>query len=167
MDTFAVSVVLDGIELDDDVLDTLFRDLPDAVPSHVNGVVTVSAPLEAADPEAAALQLIGRLRILLPAARPVRLDQDLVSVSDVAERTGRSRESVRLLVEGRRGPGGFPAPIGTVGDGIRVWPWAIVADWFRESLGQDLGERGVPPGTAARIDAALSNEHTAPLGHVA
>lgn len=166
MGTFTVAVVLESIELDDEVLDTMFRDLPDAVPSDVNGVVTISAPVKADDPEAAAHRLIARLRPLLPGARPVRLDQDLVSITDIAERTGRTRESVRLLADGRRGPGGFPAPIGTVGDGIRVWPWTVVVDWFRESLGHDLDERGVPPAVAARVDAMLSNDRTAPSDHI-
>lgn len=154
--TFTVGVVLEEFELTDDALDAIFTALPDAVPSDIAGLVTVTAPVEADDPETAAFALIERLAQAVPGAVPARLDQDLVSIPDVAERVGRSRESVRLLVEGRRGPGGFPAPVGTVGDGIRVWPWASVLGWFASALGEDLGERGVPPEAAAVVDSCLS-----------
>ncbi len=156
MQTYTVAVVLENVELTDDVLDAIFAELEDAVPSQVGGVFQVSAPVDAPNDEIAAFKLIEHLQAVLPSAALVRLDQDLVSIPDIAERTGRSRESIRLLVDGKRGPGSFPLPVGTVGDAIRVWPWAVVVDWFRESLDEDLGERGVSPRTAALIDACLA-----------
>lgn len=154
--TFNVGVVLEQIELTDDALDRIFDALPDAVPAAVGGLVTVTAPMEGRDAETAAFALVEALAQALPDAVAARLDQDLVSIPDIAERTDRSRESIRLLVEGRRGPGKFPAPVGTVGDGIRVWPWASVLEWFAAALGEDLGERGVPPETAAVVDSCLA-----------
>lgn len=155
MDTYIVSIVLEDIDFSDDVLDVLFAKLEDAVPSSVNGVVKLTAPVEAADDESAAFHLIDQVHGLLPGATAVRLDQDLVAIPDIAERTERSRESVRLLVDGKRGPGDFPGPVGAVGDAIRVWPWAIVLDWFRDSMHEDLGQRGVSPQAAALVDAYL------------
>jgi predicted DNA-binding transcriptional regulator AlpA len=128
----------------------------------------VSSPVDAADAEAATLQLADTITTAFPGAIAVRVDQDLVSIPDIAERTDRSRESVRLLVEAKRGPGGFPAPVGTVGDGIRVWPWASVLDWVTNTLGEDLGERGVPPEVAAVVDASLlaRRQHVRRPAHV-
>jgi hypothetical protein len=159
MNPFTVSVVLDDVDLSDEIIEAVFALIEDAVPSAVNGVVVVTAPVAAQDDEAAAFQLIAQLRAALPEATPVRLDQDLVSISDIAQRVGRTRESVRLLVEGKRGPGDFPPPVGTVGGGIRVWPWAVVLDWYRDALGEDLDERGVRPETAALVDACLAGEN--------
>ena len=153
--TFNVSLVIDQLPLTDENLDRLFEVLPDAVPASIAGLVTVSAPIEAADAEVAAFALAQALTGAFPGAVAVRVDQDLVSIPDIAERTDRSRESVRLLVEGKRGPGRFPSPIGTVGDGIRIWPWATVVNWFATSLGHDLGEQGVPPEVAAVVDACF------------
>lgn len=153
--TYNVSVVLEGVELTDATLDRLFSTLPDAVPADIAGLVTVTASIDASDPEAAAFALVDALHRAVPAAVAVRLDQDLVAIPDIAERTERTRESVRLLVEGKRGPGAFPLPVGTVGDGIRVWPWASVLDWFRNAYGVDLGERGIPPEVAAVVDSCL------------
>lgn len=158
MHTYTVSVVVDNLELTDDVLDALFTGIKDAVPSSINGVVKVTSPVPADDDHAAALRLIDLIHAALPQAIPVRLDQDLVSITDIAERSGRTRESVRLFVEAKRGPGYFPPPIGIVGNAIRVWPWNSVLDWFREALGEELDERGVSPETAATIDAYLAEK---------
>lgn len=62
---------------------------------------------------------------------------DLVTATAIAERVGRSRESVRLLVEGKRGPGGFPSPIAWVDAKTRLWQWADVSRWFTDTLGQE------------------------------
>jgi hypothetical protein len=66
--------------------------------------------------------------------------EDLVSASVIAARTGRSREGVRLLAEGRRGPGGFPAPIAWVDAKTRLWHWSDVATWFAEQLDERVAD---------------------------
>lgn len=154
--TFNVSLVLENIELTDERLDHIFEALPDAVPANAGGILTLTAPVQAANAETAAFHLVEVVAAVLPDAIAIRLDQDLVAIPDIAERTGRSRESIRLLVEGKRGPGRFPSPVGTVGGGIRVWPWASVLDWFLNKLGEDLGEHGVPAEVAAVVDACLA-----------
>lgn len=153
---FNVSLVLENVEWTDENLERIFDVLPDAVPAKLGGVVTVSCPVVAPSAEAAAFHLVSVIGGVLPEAVAARLDQDLVSIPDIAERTKRSRESVRLLVEGKRGPGGFPSPVGVVGDAIRVWAWASVLEWFAQRLGDDLGEHAVPPEIAASVDAVLA-----------
>lgn len=70
----------------------------------------------------------------------VGVEKDIhVVIGDIAEYTGRSRESIRLLVEGKRGPGGFPEPLWRVAGGRGVWLWPDVAVWFRDVLGEPLG----------------------------
>lgn len=154
--TFNVSLVLDNIEFTDEHLGHIFEALPDAVPANVGGLMTLTAPVQAPNAETAAFHLVEVVGEVLPDAIAIRLDQDLVSIPDIAERTGRSRESIRLLVEGKRGPGEFPSPVGTVGDGIRVWPWASILGWFLNEFGEDLGEQAVPAEVAAVVDACLA-----------
>lgn len=156
MNIYNVAVVVDGLDPNDAALDKLFAALPDAVPSSVGGAVSISSPVEASSEEDAAFALVVALEDLFPDAVMVRLDQDLVSIPDIAERVDRSRESIRLFVEGKRGPGSFPVPIGTVGDGIRVWPWATVVEWFEGELGLVLDENLVRPAAAAVVDACLA-----------
>ena len=59
--------------------------------------------------------------------------QDLVSLKSIAERMGRSYEGLRLIAQGRRGPGGFPAPIS--GDGWALYSFAGVCEWFQANYG--------------------------------
>ncbi len=65
-------------------------------------------------------------------------DDDLATMSAIAKRAGRTPESVRLLVIGRRGPGGFPPAAGRLDARTKAWRWADVARWFAETLGQPL-----------------------------
>jgi len=53
---------------------------------------------------------------------------DLVSLKDIAARTGRSYESVRKLAHGQRGPGGFPAPLSS--GQWALYSWAEVSAWL-------------------------------------
>lgn len=49
--------------------------------------------------------------------------------SEIAERLGRTRQSVDMLVRAKRGPGGFPSPVsGNVRNPL--WRWADVEAWF-------------------------------------
>ena len=66
----------------------------------------------------------------VPGLRVTRIEpDDLVTMTEIAERLGRSRESVRLLVQGARGPGGFPAPVSHLKARSRLWRWSEVAAW--------------------------------------
>jgi hypothetical protein len=54
--------------------------------------------------------------------------EDLVTLKEIAARTGRTYESVRLLAAGKRGPGGFPGPMSSAG--WTLYSWAQVCHWF-------------------------------------
>ncbi|MDP4013437.1 MAG: hypothetical protein U0990_02220 [Candidatus Nanopelagicales bacterium] len=70
--------------------------------------------------------------------RSVGTDPELVSLREIADRTGRTYESVRLLSTGARGPGGFPASL--TSNGPAVYRWDRVATWFGAEAG--TAERG-------------------------
>ena len=75
----------------------------------------------------------------LPEAQLLRVEEDdLATMADIAKRAGRTPESVRLLVNGKRGPGGFPPAAGRLDARTRVWRLSDVAAWFAETLGQPL-----------------------------
>ena len=81
----------------------------------------------------------------VPGLRVVQLEpDDLVTMSDIAQRTGRTRESIRLLIAGERGPGGFPVPFTHFGERQRMWRWGAVAAWFASELGESriIGDPG-------------------------
>ncbi len=79
------------------------------------------------------------LQNALPEAQILRVeDDDLATMADIAGRAGRSAEGVRLLVAGKRGPGGFPPAAGRIDARTKVWRWSDVAEWFAEALGEPL-----------------------------
>ncbi len=78
----------------------------------------------------------------------------LVSLADIAQRTGRTKEGVRLLTIGSRGPGGFPAPILSHRGGQRYWSWPEVAAWFRAAELADV-EPDPAEGMVHAFNAAL------------
>jgi len=62
------------------------------------------------------------------------LDEDLLTLADIADRIGQSRESVRRYATGERGPGGFPPPANPARDGTVFYRWSEVAPWVRQNL---------------------------------
>ena len=86
---------------------------------------------------------------------PLAIEDELVSMSDIAERVGRSRQSVSMLVSGQRGTGNFPRP---AAGNVRspLWHWADVAAWFESREGENaMPEDRVR--TIAAINGALAN----------
>jgi hypothetical protein len=78
------------------------------------------------------------------------------------DQLGRSRESVRLLAAGERGPGDFPAPVSHLKARTRLWRWSEVAGWAK-SHDQPID---LSAATAiAAINAALTLRQT--LGELA
>jgi hypothetical protein len=67
------------------------------------------------------------------------IDEDLLTLADIADRIGRSRESVRRYAIGARGGGAFPPPVSPERDiGTAFYRWSEVAPWLRERLGMDV-----------------------------
>jgi hypothetical protein len=85
---------------------------------------------------------------------PLAIEDELVSMADIAERTGRSRQSVSMLVSGQRGRGGFPrAAAGNVRSPL--WHWADVAAWFAGNGDSVAVEDRIR--TIASVNGALAN----------
>lgn len=69
---------------------------------------------------------------------PMRVvDQDLVTLGDIAARVGLSRQCVSRYATGHRGPGGFPPPMNYGRPGIMLYRWCEVVPWMRD-MGVDM-----------------------------
>ncbi|MDX6648421.1 MAG: hypothetical protein QOJ97_372 [Solirubrobacteraceae bacterium] len=85
--------------------------------------------------EQAVLSAVRDVGDVFPEATLLEVKPDvLVTLDDIAARMGRTHESVRLLVKGKRGPGRFPAAAGGRGRKSKVWRWYEVERWFREEM---------------------------------
>ncbi|MBJ7610547.1 MAG: hypothetical protein JF887_14135 [Candidatus Dormibacteraeota bacterium] len=133
----------------DEHLDDLFEaGCDDATVGSVDGVHFAEFDREASSLTEALASAISAVESV-PTLRVKRIEpDDLVTASDIADRLDRSRESVRLLVAGQRGPGGFPSPVSHLRARNRLWRWSEVAAW--------AGAAGSPPADDARIIAALN-----------
>lgn len=85
------------------------------------------------------------------------VDEDLVTVEEIAQRVGRSRTAVRLWAAVSPGRGNFPAPV-AVGPPA-AYRWSDVVEWLRVWLGVDVP--GHEPVVAA-VDLALRLRALAP-----
>jgi hypothetical protein len=66
-----------------------------------------------------------------PGCRVQRVGHDDdVSLAEIGRRVGRTREYVRLLARGRRGPGGFPQQLAHHSQPL--WSWQAVSEWCVE-----------------------------------
>jgi hypothetical protein len=101
----------------------------------------------------------------LPTTTILRVEEDdLATMADIAKRSGRTPESIRLLVRGKRGPGGFPPAAGRLDARTKVWRWADVARWFEEILGEPLPDTSDSAFLQAFNDALDIRRLTARLG---
>ncbi|MFD6953179.1 hypothetical protein A6A08_13105 [Nocardiopsis sp. TSRI0078] len=148
--------VLDGISLDDhDAVQSLSEDLG-ALVSTFHGVPRMSVSGEGKNAVSAALAVVKRAYELVPSMRIVRLDRELVGVSDIAELTGRTRQNVTQWVRGQRHDGvPFPSPEAVVGRSL-VWLWPEVDAWLR-GLGLDDGLNWPTRDEMTEIDWGLRN----------
>lgn len=134
MPTFEFTVALDRAPADDD-FDRLFEaGLDDTTPETRDGRGILNVARDAASMSAAIVSVVRD--VARAGFRVVGVeDDDLVSLKTVAQRTGRSYESVRLLATGKRGPGEFPEPLS--GDGWALYSWALVAEWYSRNYGPE------------------------------
>jgi hypothetical protein len=91
-------------------------------------------------------------------------EDDLATMADIAKRSGRTPESIRLLVNGKRGPGGFPPAAGRLDSRTKIWRWADVAQWFETALDEPLPDTSDSAFLQAFNDALEIRRLTAALG---
>jgi hypothetical protein len=146
-----------GVDLDNEgTLELLGERLSDLTWSESDGTVLAILHTDAENPVAAAVEAARKILHVFPEVKVLDVDQELVSASDIAFRIGVSREAVRLWIEGHRGPGEFPSPIGVVGNGkSRVWRWNDVHFWLRHNFRIGDDETYLTPQQVAELNAAL------------
>lgn len=151
-----VPLRVDGIDLDDEsTLGTIGMHLSDALWSSVDGAVTAELEVDEERAVEAVIEFTRRVVCHLANATVRDVRRDIVSASDIAQRTGFSREAVRKWTAAQRG---FPSPLATVGGGqrpTRIWLWHDVAHWLAAEYGYPVDPDWPDAATIAHIDAQL------------
>lgn len=134
MTTYEFTLHLDR-EVTEDEADALYGAFDDGSIVTGDGGTAIEFTREAPSWTEAFITAISDIEEAVPGLRVIGAGQeDLVSTLEVAQRTGRSREAVRLWATGKRGPGDFPAPAWESPGGERFWHWADVARWARDRM---------------------------------
>lgn len=142
MRTFEFTIVAAGADLPDETLeDRIYTaGCDDALLSVVKGSILLDFNREAKNLTHAIISAITDIRSA--GLEIVRIEPDsYASLSDIAERSGLTRQSVSLLVQGKRGPGGFPLPSIRVTTDSPLWDWLFVARWLHQN--QKIKDRTV------------------------
>ena len=146
MSEWTFRLTLAGIALTDEELDALFEaGCDDATFSlERDGTVLGFFDREADRQEDAVLSAIDNVESAAIGVRVLRVsqDDDWLAASEVAERVGRTRQSIGLLIRGDRGPGGFPAAVARHGARNPLWSWAEVEAWFERYEPLAVRKRG-------------------------
>lgn len=159
------TLVLGGASvLDESVLDALYEAGCDDATFGERGSSEYATFHRSAPTFAAAvIAAIRAVEKAAPGTRVLRIEpEDFVSASAIARRCRRSRESVRLLVEGERGPGAFPDPVRWVDARTTLWRWSDVAEWFERRLGERVDAPELARVVAA-LNGVLETRHQAGL----
>ena len=159
MSTHHFTLIVDGPDIQSDaVIDALYEaGCDDALIGRTDGIQYVEFDREAAGPVEAVLSAVADIE-RVDGVQVVRMaDAGLVSMADIAARTGRTREGVRLLVTGARGPGGFPPPVTDPRGRYRLWRWSDVERWLAASLGERTAT--VEDHALAAVNASLELRH--------
>ncbi len=137
---YEFTFVVDGVTVESELDVSMVFDEFDGLLAAHHGHHLLIVGAEGRTASDAAQRLIARLRRALPNIRLLRLDPDLVGVSDIAERVGRSRQNVLQWINGERRSAAapFPFPEGAVGRSL-AWRWGDVNEWLAEfGEGDDL-----------------------------
>ncbi|SED40676.1 hypothetical protein SAMN05216483_3774 [Streptomyces sp. 2131.1] len=139
-----IPLIVRNVDLDDDeTLEQLAINLADFGWQETGGQVVATFFTESSDPVAAAAAAALCIRRVLPQASVERVDEQFVSLADIAARAGLSHEAVRLWAAGKRRTTGapFPAPRAEVGQGrtaTKIWTWPEVLVWLEAHYCLDL-----------------------------
>ncbi len=138
MSTFTFTIVVDRRPTDDELGVLLAAsDGGDVIFGTEQGQTIAEFDREHATMADAVVSAVHTLESIgLTALRVV--DQDLLTLADIADRIGQSRESIRRYATGARGAGGFPPPANPSRDGTVFYRWTEVAPWLRTHLGPDI-----------------------------
>lgn len=130
MKTYEFSIVASGLDPNAEDFEARFYDAgcDDATISFQKGHIIVDFARDAESVREAISSAAENVRAA--GATIDRIEPDpLVSLAEIASRTGMSRAAMTQYAKGQRGKG-FPAPVARVTSDSPLWEWSVVAHWL-------------------------------------
>ena len=161
MTNHSFTLIVNGGDLHDAAIaDALYEaGCDDALIGTADGIQYLDFDREADALEDAVLSAVADIEAV-DGLEVVRLvDAGLISQAEIAQRTGRTPQSIQLLVTGARGPGGFPPPVNDPRHRYRLWRVHEVDQWFHDSFGTGLDTSLRDDHVRAALNAGLELRH--------
>ena len=130
MKNYEFSIIASGLDPEAADFESRFYDAgcDDATVSFQKGHIIVDFARDAETMDIAISSAIDAVTVV--GAKVDRVEPDpLVSLSEIASRTGMSRAAMTQYSKGQRGKN-FPVPVVKVTSDSPLWDWATVADWL-------------------------------------
>lgn len=130
MENFSFTIIATGLDPDsEDFGERIFgAGCHDATLAFQKGVIILRFDRLASSLPAAIKSALHD--VIKSGAQPIRIEpDDLVNISDIAERCGLTRQAVSLYAKGSRSEG-FPIPVACVTTSHPLYNWADVAEWL-------------------------------------
>ena len=130
MPEFEFAIIADGVDIDNEAFEDRFFEAgcDDALLMIVKGNVILEFTREAANVAEAVATAIRDVH--RAGARVKRIAPDsYVTISDIAERSGLTRQAISLYTKAERGSG-FPNPVARVTSNSPLWDWLEVTEWL-------------------------------------
>ncbi len=155
MNTYGFSVVVDHLNMEHgDQLDRIYTENFLIAAVRRDKVTTIAVEIQATTSTAAVQIFLEHLRNTAPEIVVVRVEEDLVTVKEIAFRIDRDPETVRLWT---RRPD-FPAHHAVLHGGKAIWTWASIHEWITAYKPAEFDPDDVLPLSACvavRANAAL------------
>jgi len=133
---YEFSVQVAGLDIENESqLKQLKNDAITIVAFASNGLTMLGVEMAAGSPESAFNEFKSFLNKYASDIKIKRVDLDLVSLSQIAERLDVTREAARLWAIGERRQD-FPEPFTSAGQSL-LWAWSEVFDWLTEEETQN------------------------------
>jgi hypothetical protein len=157
MRTYSFALVASGIDdSDEGHIEALLANDEIVMVSSVDGTVSIDLAVQAASSDAAIRCGVHIVEVSIVGAIVRAVDLDLVAATDIASRTGVSRQAVGQWVASDDAETPFPPALGHVAGGTRVWAWSAVVPWLR-SRGRALDGWALSYDSIVQANALLAH----------
>ncbi|MDL2169823.1 MULTISPECIES: hypothetical protein [Asaia] len=157
METFEFSIVASGLDRTAEDFESRFYDggCDDATVSFQKGHIILDFAREAPSLEQAIESAMADVRAAGATINRVEPDP-LVSLTEIAQRSGMTKAAISLYAADKRGSG-FPAPAFRVTSSMPLWEWSAVTKWMVQN-GKMLASDLLQAETIRSVNVRLQRE---------
>lgn len=153
--TTIVTLRVQGLDFENADLACEIQEKWDAELVRENGLVLLEIYIDNdSDVVCATTDMVKQIEQLVPGFKADSVYKDLVSMSDIADRVGLSKEAVRKWILNNEL--NFPDQVSSIGNGQKIWDWVDVSGWLLDVKKLDMDENLPTRNQILQIDACLA-----------